>query len=95
MKRAARVYRHRYLYVQPEPLDIATARINLANYLQRSDPAAHRAHLLAAMLIAGSGCMADEVVAIMRHLVDATSADAGQLRLPRTVSEVIAVAELT
>jgi tetratricopeptide (TPR) repeat protein len=85
----------RYLYIQPEPNEIATAHINLAHYLKPSEPAASRAHLLAALFIAGSVGMADRVYSEIHQLVEAIENDEGQTRLPRTLNEVIAVAELT
>jgi tetratricopeptide (TPR) repeat protein len=85
----------RYIYARPEPADIAVGHHNLANYLDRagSDPAAQRAHRLAAALIYQLIGMTHYLDHTIRALAADLRRDTGDLHLPTTVEEVIAVAE--
>ena len=86
----------RYAYLRRDPRYVATGHHNLATYLRKagSDPAAQRAHRLAAALVY-------QLTGMAHDLSSACSALSGELRqvgqqqLPGTVPEVIAVAERT
>jgi len=86
----------RYSYLRRDPRDVANAHYNLASYLQEagSDPAAQRAHRLAAALVYQLTGMTHELSSSCSALARELRA-AGQQQLPGTVPEVIAVAEQT
>jgi tetratricopeptide (TPR) repeat protein len=87
----------RLAYVRPKPRDIAISHNNLARYLQktRADPAAARAHLLAAALLYQLSGMAHDLGVTRRALAAELRRDAGCENLPGTIDEVIRVAEQT
>jgi hypothetical protein len=86
----------RYHYLRREPEDVAADHYNLANYLSRagSDPAAQRAHRLAAALIYQLTGMTHDFADASRMLALELRQDTSQ-HLPGTLDEVIAVAEQT
>lgn len=86
----------RYHYLRLDPEDIGAGHRNLANYLREdgSDAAAQRAHRLAAALIYQLTGMTDRLSRTSAALASELR-QAGQERLPKTVPEVIAVAEQT
>lgn len=87
----------RYSYATSDPRDIAISHFNLAGYLRnaRADPAAQRAHLLAATLIDYLAGMAGEVRTDLVALARDLAGNDGQVLLPGTLAEVITVAEQT
>ena len=87
----------RFSYARPESIDIAGSHVNLATYLGKagSDPAAQRAHRLAAVLIFQLTGMAQDLADTTRALAGDLRRDTGGQHLPSTLDEVIAVAEQT
>ena len=87
----------RLAYVRPEPRDIAISHHQLANYLHMagSDPAAARAHRLAAALLYQLTGMTHELAVTSRALARELRQDADREDLPGTLDEVIRVAEQT
>ena len=87
----------RLAYVRPEPRDIAISHHQLANYLQTTgaDPAAARAHRLAAALLFQLSGMTHELGVVSRVLATDLRRDADREDLPTTIDEVIRVAEQT
>jgi tetratricopeptide (TPR) repeat protein len=89
----------RLRYARPEPRDIAIGHHNLAYYLRVAggDPAAQRAHRLAAALIWQLAGMAHDLADTLRELAAEIRAApaAGPGQLPATLAEVIRVADLT
>jgi tetratricopeptide (TPR) repeat protein len=86
----------RYAYLRREPRDVFIDHYNIANDLWKtgSDPAAQRAHRLAAAIIAQLTGMAADLADTCRLLARELRQDTGQ-HLPGTLEEVIAVAEQT
>jgi tetratricopeptide (TPR) repeat protein len=93
----------RLRYARPEPRDIAISHHNLAYYLRVAggDPAAQRAHRLAAALIYRLAGMAHDLAGTLRELAaefraaPAAGAGSGAGQLPATLAEVIRVAGQT
>jgi tetratricopeptide (TPR) repeat protein len=89
----------RLYYERPEPLDIATSHHNLAGYLRTAggDPAAQRAHRLAAALIRQLTGMTHNLASTQRALAAELRRDSGTGTgpLPATLAEVIRAAEQT
>ena len=87
----------RLAYVRPEPRNIALSHNQLAAYLQMTgaDPAAARAHLLAAALLFQLSGMTNELGVASRTLAGELRRDADGEDLPGTIDEVIRVAEQT
>ena len=87
----------RLVYVQPEPWAVATTHHQLASRLTMAevDPAAARAHLLAAALLYLLVGVAHELGIAIRVLAAQFRRDAGREDLPDTLDEVIRVAEQT
>jgi len=87
----------RFAYVRSELRDIAISHYQLANYLQMTgaDPAAARAHRLAAALLNQLTGMTHELARTSRELAMELRWDADGEELPRTVHEVVRVAEQT
>ena len=87
----------RLAYVRPEPQDIAISHQQLAGYLQMAgaDPAAGRAHLLAAALLYQLSGMTHELGGTSRVLARELRQEADRKELPGTLDEVIRVAEQT
>jgi tetratricopeptide (TPR) repeat protein len=93
----------RLRYARPEPRDIAISHHNLASYLRVAggDPAAQRAHRLAAALIRQLAGMAHDLARTLRELAaeiraaPAAGAGSGAGQLPATLAEVIQVAGQT
>ena len=87
----------RLAYVRPEPQDIAISHQQLAGYLQMAgaDPAAGRAHLLAAALLYQLSGMTHELGGTSRVLARELRQEADCKELPGTLDEVIRVAEQT
>jgi hypothetical protein len=91
----------RLSYARPDPRDIAASHHNLASYLGAAggDPAAQRAHRLAAALIYQLTGMTHDLAGTQRVLAAELRQDGGTgtgaQPLPATVAEVIRVAELT
>jgi tetratricopeptide (TPR) repeat protein len=87
----------RYDYTRPEPRIIAISHHNLANFLGRSgsDPAAQRAHRLAAALIRQLTGMTHDLANTLRALARELRQDTGSGHLPGTLEEVIEAAEQT
>jgi tetratricopeptide (TPR) repeat protein len=91
----------RLRYARPDPRDIVISHHNLASYLGEAggDPAAQRAHRLAAALICQLAGMAYELAVTLRVLAGELHADLaagfspGQL--PATLAEVIRIVGLT
>ena len=85
----------RLAYARPEPQDIAISHHQLANHLEKSgaDPAAARAHRLAAALLFQLSGMTHELGVTSRALATGLRRDAGREDLPGTIDEVILVAE--
>jgi tetratricopeptide (TPR) repeat protein len=86
----------RYHYLRRDPSDVAIDHQCLASYLRRtgSDPAAQRAHLLAAALICQLTGMTYDLDQLCARLARELG-EADQSRLPGTLQEVITVAEHT
>jgi hypothetical protein len=87
----------RLAYVRPEPRDIAISHHQLAGYLQMAgaDPAAARAHRLAAALLFQLSAMTHELGGASMSLATELRRDARHENLPGTFDEVIRVAEQT
>jgi len=87
----------RLAYARPEPQGIAISHHNLANYLGRlgGDRAGQRAHWLAAALIVKLVGMAHYLADAVRVLAKELRGDDPAARLPATVAQVVATAELT
>ena len=87
----------RLAYVQPEPRAVAISHHQLANRLRmaRVDPAAERAHRLAAALLFQLSGMTHELGVTSSQLATELRQDADREDLPGTVDEVIRVAEQT
>jgi hypothetical protein len=87
----------RLRYARPEPRGIAIGHHNLANHLGRlgGDRAGHRAHRLAAALIRQLSGMAHDLAGTMRALAEELRVGDPAARLPATVAQVVAIAELT
>jgi tetratricopeptide (TPR) repeat protein len=87
----------RLSYARPEPQGIAISHHNLANYLGElgDDRAGQRAHRLAAALIRQLSSMAHDLADTVRALAEELRGDDPAARLPATVAEVVATAELT
>jgi hypothetical protein len=87
----------RLAYVQPQPRDLTISHNNLARYLQKTgaDPAAARAHRLAAALLYQLTGMAHDLAGIGRMLATELRRDADRENLPGTIDEVIRAAEQT
>ena len=87
----------RLAYIQPEPRDIAISHHQLANRLTKAgaDPAAARAHRLAAALLFQLGGMTHELGGASRVLASELRRDADREELPGTIDEVIRAAEQT
>jgi tetratricopeptide (TPR) repeat protein len=86
----------RYHYLRRDPDDIASDHNNLAIYLAKAgtDPAAQRAHRLAAALIRQLTGMTHRLAQVCAVLARELR-EASQQQLPATVPEVIAVTEQT
>jgi hypothetical protein len=87
----------RLAYARPEPLDIAIRHHNLAAYLGElgGDRAGQRAHRLVAALIYELSGMAHDLAGTVRDLAAELRGDDPAARLPATVAQVVAAAELT
>jgi hypothetical protein len=87
----------RLFYARPEPWDIAACHHNLAGYVGEldGDHAGQRAHRLAAALIRGLSGMAHDLAYTVRVLAEEMRGDDPAARLPTTVAQVVATAELT
>jgi tetratricopeptide (TPR) repeat protein len=87
----------RFAYVQSEIRDIAINHNQLANRLatNRSDPAARRAHRLAAALLFELTGMTSDLAVTNTMLASELRRDGGREDLPNTVDEVIRVTEQT
>jgi tetratricopeptide (TPR) repeat protein len=87
----------RLRYAWPEPQAIAISHHNLANYLVGlgGDQTGQRAHRLAAALIRRLSGMAHDLAHTVRALAAELRDDAQAARLPATVAQVVAAAELT
>jgi hypothetical protein len=87
----------RLAYVRPEPRDVAIRHYQLAGYLQRTgaDPAAARAHRLAAALLFQLSGMIHELATTSRALARELRQDADREDLAGAIDEVIRVAEQT
>ena len=87
----------RLSYARPEPRGIEIGHHNLANYLERlgGDRAGQRAHRLAAALICRLSGMAHDLAGTVRDLAEELCGDDPAARLPATVAQVVATAELT
>ena len=87
----------RFAYVRPEPRDISISHHQLASYLQMTgtDPAAARAHRLAAALLFQLSGMTHELGVASRVLARELRRAADREDLPGTLDEVIRVAEQT
>jgi hypothetical protein len=87
----------RLSYARPEPRDIAVTHHNLATYLRRlgGDRAGQRAHRLAAALTFRLADMAHDLAGTVRDLAAELRDDDPAARLPVTVAQVVATAELT
>ena len=87
----------RLAYVRPEPRDIAISHLHIADYLQGigADPAAARAHRLAAAILFQLTGMTHHLGVANRMLATEFRQDTGREDLPGTLDEVIRVAEQT
>ena len=87
----------RFTYTRPDPRIIAIAHGNLAYYLRKagSDPAAQRAHRLAAALIYQLTGMTHNLAGACEQLAGELCDDSGQAQLPATVADVVHAAEQT
>jgi tetratricopeptide (TPR) repeat protein len=93
----------RLRYARAGPRDISISHHNLANYLRMAgdDPAAQRAHRLAAALIRQLAGMAHDLAGTLRELAaefraaPAAGAGSGAGQLPATLAEVIRVTDQT
>ena len=87
----------RLAYVRPEPRDIAISHHQLAGCLQMTgaDPAAARAHLLAAALLYQLTGMTHELGSASSMLAIELRQNADREDLPGTVDEVVRMAEQT
>jgi hypothetical protein len=87
----------RLFYTRPEPRAIAVSHHNLANYLGRlgGDWPGQRAHRLAAALTCRLSGMAHYLAETVSALAVELRDDGPAVRLPSTVAQVIATAELT
>jgi hypothetical protein len=89
----------RFRYARPDPHNIMISHNNLAGYLGAAggDPAAQRAHRLAAALICRLTGMTHDLARTQRALAGELRQDGGARTgpLPETVAEVIRVAEQT
>src|SRR5262249_38058242 len=87
----------RFNYTRPDPDNIAAGHNNLAVYLDQtgSDPAAQRAHRLAAAPIRQLTGMAYGLANTIRALAGDLRRDTGGQHLPVTLEEVIAAADQT
>jgi tetratricopeptide (TPR) repeat protein len=87
----------RLRYARPEPRNIAIGHHNLAIYLGRLDGnrAGQRAHRLAAALIYRLSGMAHDLADTVGALAEELRGDDPAARLPATVAQVVATAELT
>jgi len=87
----------RLRYARPEPRGIAIGHHNLANHLGQlgGDRAGERAHRLAAALIRRLSGMAHDLARTVRALAAELRGDDPAARLPATVAQVVATAELT
>lgn len=85
----------RYFYTRPDPRDVATCHFNLASDLDRagSEPAARRAHLVAALLIFQIVGMAHLFGICLPDLARDIARHHGHTWLPGTLGEIIEVAE--
>jgi len=81
----------RYGYARPEPRDVAIDHHNLANYMGEtgSDPAAQRAHRLAAVHIFQLTGMTHDLAATLQALARELRQDTGGGHLPGTLDEVV------
>lgn len=87
----------RLAYVQSDPGDVAISHSNLAGYLRttEAEPAAARAHLLAAVLLFQLTGMTHELSATSHVLARELHRDANDEDLPGTLDEVVGVAQQT
>ena len=87
----------RLSYTRPEPRDVAIGHHNLANYLGElgGDRAGQLAHWLAAALLYRLSGMAHDLAVTVGVLANESCGDDPAARLPATVAQVTAAAELT
>ncbi len=87
----------RYGYTVPDPHNLAINHDNLASYLAQSesDPAAQRAHRLAAALLRQLTGMTRDLTDSLEELASELDQDTACGPLPRTPAEVVAITEQT